>query len=205
MPNGLGAIYDRGLNAALERRFGVRDDVGMSLMPELATVIPAGDGAELLYHLGWRRYALFLSTAAVAANAGIIRCNNPAGSGVMVKVELLSVSSSVTSSFGASFTTGGPANLTTVVAGGIPRDGRQFNGGGGTGSNAVWSTDNLGAQVPTMGQWLVLANTYFAAPFVPVFLMPGQAINFFSGQLNQNNIWGVAWSERFMNDQENTA
>jgi hypothetical protein len=202
MPNQFGDIPDRGISTALQRRLGVDPSLTLSLMPELAAMM-ALPSDELLYHMGWRRYSLRLSLAAVAANAGIIRMRMPPGTNLIAIVERVLTWSGAAIEVGSSMTSGA-GNLTTVVAGGLPRDTRQNDGTNlAIGSTLVCSTDSIGLQVGTSSDMPALANVAVDLPQLPTILTPGFALNCFTQQLNQAVNWTVVWRERILNDQEN--
>jgi len=206
MPIGLNNVVDRGINVALSRRLGL-GDTNVSLMPEIAPVIPI-DAPEMAYHLGWRRYMTGGSIAAggVGQNA-ILQFRLPNRSNIIAVVE------------GAfMFSTAGAATFLemTIAMGlfatdlaipfaGQPRDTRQpFN----TGSLQVSGT----TAAPVGGMLFHPSVPTF--PLFPIILFSSVnatpqslSLNGFTIQAvlgNQQADIGVLWRERILNEQEAT-
>src|SRR5438270_79601 len=93
--SGLGAIFDRGLNQALERRFGIRDDIGFNLMPELAATCNIDTQQELQYPLGWKTWTASFGFNPLAANAMKLLFQNPPASNSIMLLEEITASTTI--------------------------------------------------------------------------------------------------------------
>lgn len=212
MPSGLGAIFDRGLNTALERRFLIRDDLGFNMMPELAAVVPI-DSPELQFHLGWRKWQVSRHIAAVAAQAARFQVRMPdasAGGNSIAILEGVSVGVPSTTTITASFGYGpGNVDLGTVVSGAnMPRDGRQGQGAGQVGSSLVTSLTTSAALLANFGlEVLCPANvtTALFPPMFPFIMVPGNSLLFGAATVNQDVTFILTFRERMLNDGEAAA
>ena len=204
MPNQFGEITDRGLSASLQKRFGVDPNLSLSLMPELAATVVVDQMEELLFHMGWRRYMYGNTVAALAANAGRFRLRNPDASNILIKVEQILFGSSgafceatLNETIGA-----GIADLAGFVSG-LNRDTRAGLGGGTLLGSAGRLSFLATAALAVAGVDVVTpVNQMQSIPGLPIFLVPGTAMDCGSFQVNQNFIFTVIWRERQINDPE---
>lgn len=203
MPSQLGAILDRGLTDALQRRWLVRDDMSLSLTPELTCVVPVNTD-EMLYHMGWRRYMASATIGALAANSAVVQLRIPRGSNIICVIE------------GIGFF--GPA--TEIVVSGIVsvsdltllgaqvRDTLQTATKPGT---AIPSQTVAAAPGTGGGGILSTASGAVNPPIFPLVIRPslnaGVALDgyqFASTTVNQAFDICLTWRERMLNDQENS-
>src|SRR5262245_17930602 len=204
----LNDVVDRGINVAVSRRLGIGPDATLSLLPELGInmVLPS---EELLYHMGWRRYQKASSAAAVAAQAWHSRLRNPDGSGIIVIVDavLLSTTGAAGMTIDYSPIVGATLDLGTIDTSGVgavPRDNRQTIPTAFISSNAVISHETTTTPLANTGlQFRMGQNAPFLVPGGPWIVLPRTGAQFDSQQLNQDVSCTWFWRERPLNDQEN--
>lgn len=203
MPIGLNEIVDRGLNTALTRRLGLGPDATVSLMPELAAVLPIGSQPEMDFHMGWRKYiASFAIGAGGAATFGTLQFRMPRGANVLALIE------SVWFDGGGSIRGSGIIGTTDLatVLGAQGRDTIQPATKPGVCVLSVGTPADAG-----FGGGLVYSSaSNFMPPAFPLVVRPsliaGTALDGYTFQVATANTAVavcVAYRERMLNDQEN--
>lgn len=214
MPIGLNSVVDRGINTAIQRRLGLGADATLSLMPELAVTMDLGNQSEIMYNLGWRRYAHSLTTAQSAGNRSRFRLRvvpTPTGSpGVLVVLESIVIDAAssggdfVTVDILGTALTDNSATFPNHVA----LDYRMVNAGGSLtqGSNVVVSdsVDGAGATVGVFYSGAIpgQGTPFFIPNVAGICLTGGMGVEVDSTGLNIGNNIQWVWRERVMNDQE---
>lgn len=214
MPIALNQIVDRGISTAVQRRLGLGGDATLSLMPELAVTMDLGPQSEILYNLGWRRYAHSLTLAQVAAQRNHYRFRvvpNPAGSpGVVVVLESICIDAAT--SAGQFVLVDLLGTATTDQANPFPNhaalDYRMVNVGGSLtqGSSVIVSDENSGTAA-TLGVFYSGAipgqgNPFFIPGIAGVCLTGGMGVQVDLNNINVGSNIQFVWRERMLNDQE---
>lgn len=191
------------LNRFLQKYFGIK---GGPPAPQLAADIQVAlnlfNGAENRYLEGWDRFAVTDSQAAVAANAGGLRLRNPAGSNVIAVFEGVWA-------FNTTAVVDQPAlqhaAIATDLGTAIAFTTNRLDPRGRPNSSLIFSKASPAALLTTMWQLPFLANTFsaFIGTDIEEFpLLPGDAIQIVSNQVNQLIGASFLWRERFLEDGE---
>lgn len=202
------SIYDRGLNDALQRRLGIKDDVGVNLMPELAAVLDIDREDEFQYYLGWRTFSVERAQAAVAAQATEVQFQNPPASGMIGQLLQISVFSGAADNFVIGFPgVVNAAALATNVGSAAIMDGRMKAGLGAIPNGQMNISFTTVVPTFTLGGNAfaspVPANTLVNIPLArPFILVPGTTILMGFLTVNIQQGFNFLWRERVLNDQE---
>lgn len=207
MPMSYGQLQDRNVTRALQQRFGLDPNFTLSLMPELTADINLDQSQpDLLYPIGWKRYAAGSQVGAIAAQNGRVSLRLPGTStNHVVVVEKVVVSTATTATFNASVQKGAAA-LSNSRGVGV-RDVRQPNVAG-IPSQALVSdqTDAAGGPTVATEQVIVLANTAVElvslAGVVLFGTVANTAVEIFCQTVNQAYSYTFVWRERLLGDQE---
>jgi len=201
VPNQYGAITDRGISNALQKRFGVDPSLNLSLMPEFSAgfTFPSD---ELFYHLGWRRWSVASNIAAVAAQSGRAQIRVPDAANVLVVVESVLITVAAAAEITAQYAYGpGNIELATINNSVMPRDGRMRPAGG---TISIISQTTSAVFVTQIGiDMAILANTPTYLPGAPWVMLPGNLLIFGNTAVNSSMNYTMTFRERMLNDQEN--
>lgn len=194
----LGAVNDRGTVDSIIRRFQL--DPGYNLFnisPEIEVGVSLGEFPELLYHMGWRRYAVTFNQPAVAAQVSMGQLR-AAVQGVMVVVEKVIVSYTAATEMVMALG-GAPDFATTYAAKAL-----DFRNPAGA-TAIVSSTTNAVELTASLDRQAILASTPSSFNVMPVILTTvNNALAWDIRVVNTALDCTVVWRERRMNDQENT-
>lgn len=207
MPMGYGQLQDGRVSRAVQQRFNIPPDFTLSLMPEVAAQIGLDESQpDLLYPIGWKRYAGGSQVGAVAAQNGRVSLRLPGtGTNHVVVVESVIVSTAATATFNASVLKGAAANSNSRSVG--VRDVRQ-PAVAGVPSQALLSDQADAAGGPTVAteQVIVLANTPVELRSLRNVVLFGTvantAVEVFCQTVNQAFSYTFVWRERLLTDQE---
>ena len=210
---GLNEIVDRGVNGAVNRRLGITSLSTLSLTPELSAILPLPDQPEIVYNLGYRRYAHTLQMAQVAAQRGHSQLRiKPSLSGkpeTLVVLESIVVDAeTVSGNFVFVDILGtAAADLANPFPAHAALDYRMVNAGGSLTqqSQTVLST-LIDGTAPTLGVFYAGSLLGTGPNFIPningICLTNSMGVRCDLNALNAPGFVTYTWRERMLNDQE---
>ena len=194
-------------NRTMQKLFGMK---GPASVNELSSIVQPNynfaGGNELRYLEAWDRFARGMQVGPVAAQNNGIRIRNPLGSGVIAVVESIFLSEltavlqlvTLGGAFGGAQTL---TDLTSLVTTYYVPDSRGRSGG-----SCILSTMNNTAGLPAPIFNVVLAASANLELLDLVddqlVLLPGSAIEVFSGTVNHQLNCTFAWRERALEESE---
>jgi len=184
---------------------------GPAPAPQLAGDIGATlqffTGVETRLYEGWDRFGAIFVSAAAAANQSAIRLRNPTSSGMVAVFERIGFSALAGTIDFDAFNGPATTDLGTVVA----ATGTRLDARGRQQPALIVSNQNTAVSAPA------LTNQFYASRFTPpgnfeiiltdnqeVPLLPGDAVQFSSLQVNTGILVNLTWRERQLEESERT-
>ncbi len=190
-------------NRLVQKLFSMKGPASLvTISDEMMAVFPFFHGAENRYLEAWAKFGVTLLQPAVALNASGIRLRNPTGSNVVAVLEKILISNQAVADDVTAQLNGAAGDLATVAA-----SGQRFDVRGVTASTLIPSRAAPAASIG--GGFLrftfpanALPVDVITADIQEIPLLPGDAIQIFSNNVNQALLVNFLWRERFLEDSE---
>jgi hypothetical protein len=181
--------------------------------PQLASDISAGIviplGNEYRYLDSWDMFSQVMIAAAVAANGSAVMLRNPSTSNVIAVIEKLAITQTLVTGAAEDRLTMGPSaiDLTTVQS---PTrssvDARTQRVRAACIGSVVTTVPGVAGDLSvSLARLSLPANSvydYVNDVVSEITLLPGDAVTYVAGVVNQRVAWALRWRERFLEDSE---
>jgi hypothetical protein len=181
--------------------------------PQLAADVQPGFvlpiGIETRYLESWDRFSQIMIAAAVAANGSAVQIRNPTGSNVIAVIEKLQITQTLVSGAAEDRLTMGAQTIDLTTVQSPTRsslDPRQQRARASCIGSVVTTVPGVAGDLSVgLARMSIAANTnydYIIDSDQQLPLLPGEAITYVAGVVNQRVAWNLQWRERFLEDSE---